>query len=203
MRIAVLTSPHHVHANLVLNGLVAARGGQVVAVFESTRLLPGRSSVNALAHYLSVSGPAYVTAQAVKQFSFRIARAAYHLGGGRALLHTLADWRRAARANGTVVESVSDVNDPSVIARLEALKPDVLLSTLFNQILRPPALKVARHSYNLHPAPLPHGRGVSPTFWLLARGECEAGVTWHEMTPRVDVGTIAAQETFDAKSFRT
>jgi hypothetical protein len=203
MTIVVLTSPHHLYANVVLNALLAARPGGVVAAWESGVLLPGRSFAAAVARYLAVAGPRYVAAQAVKRWAFRLGRAAYALRGGDDPAHPWRDWRREARRRGATVGTVADVNAPAFLDRLRAARPDVLLSVFFNQILGAEALAVAPRAYNLHPAPLPAGRGVSPTFWALARGAAEAGVTWHAMTAAVDGGPPAARETFDAAPFRS
>ena len=48
---------------------------------------------------------------------------------------------------------------------------------------------------NVHSALLPHYRGMLPTFWALAQGERQTGVTVHYMTPGIDGGDIVAQRT--------
>lgn len=199
MRVVALTTPHHLYAGVVLRALLAARPGVLVAAFESTTLLPGRSYPAALGRYLAVAGPRYVAAQALKSWAFRIGTA-LHRGAPD---HPFAGWRRAARAAGTELGRVADVNAPSFLARLRAARPDVLLSVFFNQVLGPAALAAAPHAWNVHPAALPRGRGVSPVFWGLARGEREAGVTWHAMVAAVDAGPVLAREVFAADAWRT
>ncbi len=48
---------------------------------------------------------------------------------------------------------------------------------------------------NIHPSPLPLGRGPEPVFWTLRRGEREAGATVHRMDAGFDTGPIVAQDT--------
>ena len=47
---------------------------------------------------------------------------------------------------------------------------------------------------NIHPAYLPKYRGIGPTFWALADGEKELGVTYHFISQGIDTGDILARE---------
>jgi len=47
---------------------------------------------------------------------------------------------------------------------------------------------------NVHPSPLPRGRGPEPVFWTLRNGERETGVTVHVMDGGLDTGPVLAQE---------
>jgi hypothetical protein len=50
---------------------------------------------------------------------------------------------------------------------------------------------------NIHGALLPEYRGVMPSFWMLANGEREAGVTIYFMNEAIDAGEVAAQQPFE------
>jgi methionyl-tRNA formyltransferase len=70
------------------------------------------------------------------------------------------------------------------------------ISVFYDRIL--PAAFIDRFDrlLNLHNAPLPRYRGVSPINWALKDGRRAHGVTIHEITPGVDDGPIVAQLTY-------
>ncbi len=74
---------------------------------------------------------------------------------------------------------------------------DLILSVFYNRILPSWLLRKTRRALNLHNAPLPKYRGVSPINWALKNGERQHGVTIHEITPSVDAGPIVSQVLFD------
>ena len=70
------------------------------------------------------------------------------------------------------------------------------ISIFYDRIL--PAAFIDRFDriLNLHNAPLPRYRGVSPINWALKNREPVHGVTLHEITPGIDDGPIVAQLTY-------
>ena len=77
---------------------------------------------------------------------------------------------------------------------LEALRPDLIVTCHFDQILAAETIATARlGGINLHPSLLPLHRGPMPCFWAAADGNNEFGVTVHRMVPRIDAGAILAQ----------
>jgi methionyl-tRNA formyltransferase len=50
---------------------------------------------------------------------------------------------------------------------------------------------------NVHGAPLPHYRGVMPSFWLLANQESKAAVSVHFVDEKIDAGDLCGQSSFD------
>lgn len=74
---------------------------------------------------------------------------------------------------------------------------DYLFSVANLQVL--PATVIARArklAINFHDGPLPRHAGLNATAWALLAQESEHGVTWHEMTDRVDAGRIVKQKLF-------
>ena len=53
-----------------------------------------------------------------------------------------------------------------------------------------------RYGLNIHPSPLPLGRGPYPLFQAILSGAREWGVTAHKLEPAFDTGAIVAQERF-------
>jgi len=85
------------------------------------------------------------------------------------------------------------INDPTVIAELDSLRPDLLVVCDFGQILADDALAVARlGGINLHGSLLPAYRGAAPVQRALLAGDAVTGVSVIHMTPRLDGGPILA-----------
>jgi len=102
--------------------------------------------------------------------------------------------RAIAEENGIPVAAPDDVNEPSFVARVRDLAPDVLLSAYFRQILGPALLAIPkRGAFNMHGSLLPKYRGRAPVNWVLVEGESVTGVTLHVMDPRPDRGDIVGQ----------
>jgi methionyl-tRNA formyltransferase len=86
---------------------------------------------------------------------------------------------------------------PAEVARLAALRPDLVLVGNFGLILAPEVLAVApRGAINVHWSLLPRHRGPSPGVSAILAGDRETGVTVHVVTPRVDGGAILDQIAF-------
>ncbi len=78
---------------------------------------------------------------------------------------------------------------------LERLRPDLALAACFPWRLSRQARAAARRGVlNIHPSPLPHGRGPDPVFWVYRNGERDTGVTVHQMDEGLDTGPILAQQ---------
>jgi methionyl-tRNA formyltransferase len=82
-----------------------------------------------------------------------------------------------------------NVNAPEAVETLRALRPDLLVTAAYGQILSADLLAVARlGGINLHGSILPAYRGAAPVARAIENGETEAGVTVIRMTPRIDAG---------------
>lgn len=100
----------------------------------------------------------------------------------------------AAFARGVPATTVAAVNGAATQGMLEALRPDLIVTCHFDQILSPETIATARlGGINLHPSLLPLHRGPMPCFWAAADGNNAFGVTVHRLTPRIDAGAILAQ----------
>ncbi|MEO3470241.1 formyltransferase family protein [Roseomonas sp. CAU 1739] len=100
----------------------------------------------------------------------------------------------AAFARGVPATTVGSVNSAATQGMLEALRPDLIVTCHFDQILAPETIAIARlGGINLHPSLLPLHRGPMPCFWAAADGNNEFGVTVHRLAPRIDAGAILAQ----------
>jgi len=99
----------------------------------------------------------------------------------------------ASRA-GIPIYAPENINHPLWVAKLKELKPDIIFSFYYRQMVKQPILDIpAKGCLNLHGSLLPKYRGRCPVNWVLVNGEKETGVTLHYMTARPDDGDIVAQ----------
>jgi methionyl-tRNA formyltransferase len=104
----------------------------------------------------------------------------------------------AARAQGVPVFTPEKVNTPEWIERIAALKPDLILSAYYRNMISTKILGLARlGAFNLHGSLLPKYRGRAPINWAVLHGEPRIGMTLHRMVQAPDAGAIVDQEGVD------
>lgn len=101
----------------------------------------------------------------------------------------------AAWAAGNGVPRVQSGNYADLDAP-EGRVADLGFSVFYDRILPAEFLAGFGRILNLHNAPLPRYRGVSPINWALKNGERSHGVTIHEIGPGIDDGPIVSQATY-------
>jgi methionyl-tRNA formyltransferase len=100
-----------------------------------------------------------------------------------------------ARSRGIETVVADDPREPAVLARIEAAKPDLLLSFYYRGILPDSLLRLPRlGAFNVHGSLLPKYRGRAPVNWAILSGEKVTGTTLHVMTAKPDAGDIVDQE---------
>lgn len=78
---------------------------------------------------------------------------------------------------------------------IAALAPDLILSATFPHRIPPEVTAIPRFgALNLHPAPLPRGRGPTPQR-LIYEGDQTASATLHRIVPAFDAGAILSRRT--------
>lgn len=104
--------------------------------------------------------------------------------------------RRARRLLGPERVLVKPrAGDPALLARVRDLQPDLLVSWFWTTRLPMPLVRAARlGGVGAHPSLLPRHRGPDPTYWAIASGDEETGVTVHRIEAEYDTGEILAQE---------
>lgn len=101
---------------------------------------------------------------------------------------------RLAAERGIPVYAPDDVNHPLWVDRIAEMKPEVIFSFYYRNLLGEAILNSARiGAFNLHGSLLPAYRGRAPLNWVLVNGETQTGVTLHRMISRADAGAIIAQ----------
>jgi methionyl-tRNA formyltransferase len=150
----------------------------------------------------------FVDAFGIREFAAEVARYGYYKAAD--LVHRFLPIGRyysvksLARAHGLPVLTPADVNSEAFLEQLREIGPDAVISVSCPQIFGRRLLELPPSGcINVHSALLPHYRGMLPTFWALAQGERQTGVTVHYMTPGIDGGDIIAQRTIPISSHDT
>lgn len=103
--------------------------------------------------------------------------------------------RRARRVFGSRALLKPDAAQPALIERVRALRPDLVVSWFWTKRLPVEILRAARlGAIGAHPSLLPRHRGPDPTYWTIASGDTETGVTVHELAAEYDTGRILTVE---------
>jgi methionyl-tRNA formyltransferase len=124
-----------------------------------------------------------------RSFAFTLRRILDRLGAGGYSVVAVC------RRHGIPVLRPPSINAQSFLDELRAIGVDVIVSISASQIFRKEILALPRHGcINVHSGMLPRYRGMLPSFWVLANGEREAGVTVHYMDEKLDNGDIILQK---------
>ena len=185
MKIQVLTQEDAFSIPRILDLLLEKRR-DVVGV----TIVPGELQAGRAMRFLRMMGPRDFALQALNMAWYRL------LGLFDGVLPSSHSVASAARRARVPAEHVPRVNAPEFIARLRERGVDLLVSLACPQKLSPALLSVpARGAINLHGALLPRYQGIFPSFWVLAKGEPETGVTVHWMDEKLDHGDVLIQRT--------
>ncbi len=187
MRTFVLTQEDAFYIPRILDHLFAERRDIVGVGIVPGELRPGHTW-----KYLRMMGPRDFTLQTLNLFRHRVmdlASRAWRMSRSWSVVG-------AARRAGVPCVGVPKVNDPAFLERLGALGVDLVVSIACPQKLKRDLLRLPRLGcINLHGALLPRYQGLLPSFWVLAKGERETGVTVHWMDEHLDHGDILLQQT--------
>jgi methionyl-tRNA formyltransferase len=85
------------------------------------------------------------------------------------------------------------LRDPSAVAGVLALRPELLVLADYGQIVPSELLELPHGALNLHPSLLPRHRGASPIPATILADDRESGVTLIRMDEGLDTGPIVAQ----------
>ena len=178
-----------------MNRLFEALGPRVVLVVSSDRFAGFGGFLRQFQRNVSHSGLRLTVALGFDIVALRIASFFAPL---TRLVGRRSPWRNPrelAVAAGAAFRVVTDINDAAACDAIRGLRPDLVISLHFDQILRAPFLAAAACPVvNIHPALLPSHRGPCPAFWTLAAGDTTCGVTVHRIVDEtIDTGPAVAR----------
>ncbi|MEO5915264.1 MAG: formyltransferase [Luteolibacter sp.] len=104
----------------------------------------------------------------------------------------------AAREHRIPVFTPDSVNTPEWVAKIEEMKPDLILSVYYRHMIGQRILDIPPlGAFNMHGSLLPKYRGRAPINWAVLHGEPHIGMTLHRMVKRADAGDVVDQEGVD------
>lgn len=113
---------------------------------------------------------------------------------GRHLQLTPPPVKVVAQRLGLAVHQPASLKQPTVVAALRALQPDLIVVVAYGQLLPKPVLDLPpRGCINVHASLLPRWRGASPIQYAILAGDRETGVTTMYLNERMDAGDIILQ----------
>ncbi len=112
-------------------------------------------------------------------------------------------WKIAADENIPVFHC-GNINEEECQAFIRGLKPDLLISAYFSQILKKEIMSLPQLGVlNVHPGWLPQYKGAMAYFWVLNHGQDRGGVTVHWIDEGIDTGEVLARRSFLLKENAT
>jgi len=180
----VLFSGESVFGSTIINRLLNKQSFDLIGVFYSTRVYKKSSSIFSFYQVLSITGMQYywnivkLNAPFAKLFYPEVTRTG-----------------KVCRQNGIPIFYASDVHWPANIEIITQLKPDIILSAYFNQLIKEPILSFPAEVLNIHPGILPEYRGLDPLLQQIIHGEDHLGMTLHRVDETFDTGEILRQKT--------
>ncbi|MDR3605829.1 MAG: methionyl-tRNA formyltransferase [Oligoflexia bacterium] len=113
---------------------------------------------------------------------------------GRGLEMRPSPVKKRALELGLPVHTPEKLSPPEELARISALKPDVIVVVAYGKILRKNWLELPRLGcVNIHSSLLPRWRGAAPIHWAMLAGDAESGVTTMKLVEELDAGDILLQ----------
>ena len=110
---------------------------------------------------------------------------------GGAHASPVAAW---AATLGVPLEMPQRLRDAPSVARIESVRPELIVLADYGQLVPPAILDLPRHgALNLHPSLLPRHRGAAPVQAAILAGDAETGVTLLRMDAGLDSGPLLAQ----------
>lgn len=113
---------------------------------------------------------------------------------GRKKVLTPTPVKEAALKHGIPVLQPQRLRNPEAVLDVAALKPDLIVTAAFGQILPKAVLDLPRHGcLNVHGSLLPKYRGGAPIQRAIINGEQETGITLMYMAEGLDTGDMIAK----------
>ena len=96
------------------------------------------------------------------------------------------------------------LDDPEIIGKLIKHQPDYIFNINSFLIIKKTIIGIPKKGIiNFHNGPLPRYRGLNVCSWAIINGESKYGVTWHQVTEKIDAGDVIAQKFFSIEPNET
>lgn len=196
MKIIIFIPNDHIYANFVAKELINKFKKEIILIVKSDVLIPDFSFLKSIIKYLSTSGFYYFFNQSFKQIFFKVSKFFF-----KDELKIFYPYSKITKKYQIPIFKENNVNQKKFIYLIKSRDPDIIISIYFRQIFGKEILTIPHKGcINIHPAPLPKYRGVSPVFWALVNGEKNCGISVHLLDKKIDGGKIISQKFIPIKN---
>jgi methionyl-tRNA formyltransferase len=191
MKIVILTYESY-QSDLIIHKVLNDFHNQVVGIIQSEAAIPGKSGLQSLLFVFKKTGLRFVGHKGLEIVISRI----FGIVARLLRIHTaIPSLKQMAESYGIPITGTKNVNQSASVEVIRNLKPDLIVSIHFNQLIRKTVIQLAPIGViNIHPALLPKNRGTFPYFWSLVNGDTETGSTIHWIDSKFDTGDIILQK---------
>ena len=114
---------------------------------------------------------------------------------GRKKILTPPPVKKVALEHNIPVYQPEKLNNSSELEEIINLKPDLIVTAAFGQLLPKSLLNAPKHkAINVHASLLPKYRGGAPIHYAVMNGEKKTGITIMYMAEKLDAGNIISQD---------
>ncbi|OAO19713.1 methionyl-tRNA formyltransferase [Mammaliicoccus lentus] len=114
---------------------------------------------------------------------------------GRKKILTPPPVKKVALEHNIPVYQPEKLNNSSELEEIINLKPDLIVTAAFGQLLPKSLLDAPKHkAINVHASLLPKYRGGAPIHYAVMNGEKKTGITIMYMAEKLDAGNIISQD---------
>ena len=114
---------------------------------------------------------------------------------GRKKILTPPPVKKVALEHNIPVYQPEKLNNSSELEEIINLKPDLIVTSAFGQLLPKSLLDAPKHkAINVHASLLPKYRGGAPIHYAVMNGEKKTGITIMYMAEKLDAGNIISQD---------
>ena len=193
MKIAVLTCYEPFYLPAFYHRFLARRAKDVVGVFCCTPIYKNQTLFSQARCFAGAFGIWNAVRLVIRVATAKL-KGLIGLGRRRGRFYSVT---RAVRHHGVHVEYIHDVNTQAFHQRLREFGADLILSVSCPQIFKKELIELpALGCLNIHGADLPNYRGLMPSFWMMADGLKEAGVTIFYVNAGIDTGDVIGKRKF-------
>ena len=198
MNIILFTIDDSEYIPNLLEPLLNERGRELKHIFISKTFLSPRKILKNLRFFFFNNYPFCISKRDLLFFLFKNIRFTFAKFFSKNPKYNLRRFLESKKINYSFVEKV---NEKKFLDQFENLKPDIVLFTVFDKIVKNRFINIAKlGTFNLHLGPLPSYKGGLSSFWVLRYQEKYAGSSIHKVTEKIDEGELIDEIKFPIKT---
>lgn len=178
------------HALIPVNHVLERCNVETPAVLVSNQLMRKKSNLQAARFILKKSGLRYFCFKLLENYLLKLA---VILLGKKSRLKLISRMTQEKRIK---IVKFRSADDQDFLRQVKLIKPDVIITLIFQKIPEAVIAQAGIGCINLHPGILPEYRVHGGNFWPLFNGDSHFGYTIHYLDGNLDTGDILKIERF-------